>query len=226
MDWTNLVYLLAAILFILGLKGLTHPRTAVRGNLLGALGMLVAVVWTLIHFEVIGITAVLVGLVLGAAIGAVLAIKIEMTAMPQLVALFNGFGGLASVLVAGAAAVSAPDGASFDFSIALAASGVIGAVTFSGSLIAFGKLQELAIFKRSLGFSGQQAANTLLAVATLALGAWMIAGGSLWLFVPMVLLVIIAMPALLIPPPPSSEKRPSAELPLRVLLVTISVPLL
>ncbi|MBN1490382.1 MAG: NAD(P)(+) transhydrogenase (Re/Si-specific) subunit beta, partial [Phycisphaerae bacterium] len=102
---TNSAYLVASVLFIFGLKGLTHPRRAVRGNLLGALGMLVAIVVTLLDRQVIGLRAIAVALVIGSVIGVVLAIRIQMTAMPQLVALFNGFGGGASVLVAGAAFV-------------------------------------------------------------------------------------------------------------------------
>ena len=102
----NLAYLVAAILFIFGLKGLTHPRTAVRGNMLGALAMLVAIVATLANRDLLqhpmGYWLIGLGVIIGAVIGAVLAVKIQMTAMPQMVALFNGFGGGASVLVAGA----------------------------------------------------------------------------------------------------------------------------
>ena len=99
----NIGYLVASVLFILGLKGLTHPRTAVRGNLLGAVGMLLAVLLTLTNQRIISYEWIILGLVVGGAIGAALAIKIEMTSMPELVAVFNGFGGIASVLVAGAA---------------------------------------------------------------------------------------------------------------------------
>ncbi|UCE64329.1 MAG: NAD(P)(+) transhydrogenase (Re/Si-specific) subunit beta, partial [Nitrospirota bacterium] len=106
----NIGYLIASVLFIFGLKGLTHPRTAVRGNLLGASGMLLAVVLTLINQKILSYEMILVGLVIGGAIGAVLAIKIQMTEMPELVALFNGFGGAASVLVAGAALVESSAG--------------------------------------------------------------------------------------------------------------------
>ncbi len=98
----NLFYILAAILFILGIKGLTHPCTAVRGNMLGALGMLVAIVVTLIDKQMIGWWWIGLGLAIGTAIGAVLAVRIQMTAMPQLVALYNGFGGIAYDVVAGA----------------------------------------------------------------------------------------------------------------------------
>jgi len=99
----NIAYLVAASLFIFGLKGLSHPRTAVRGNRLGALGMLLAIVITLLDQSIVGYGIILAGIVVGGGIGAVLAVRIKMTDMPQLVALFNGFGGVASVLVAGAA---------------------------------------------------------------------------------------------------------------------------
>ncbi|MHC4108426.1 MAG: NAD(P)(+) transhydrogenase (Re/Si-specific) subunit beta, partial [Planctomycetota bacterium] len=101
-DLRNILYLLAAALFIFGIKGLAHPRTAVRGNLTGAVGMLLAVVVTLIDKQMVGWGWIIAGLVIGAGVGAVLAVKIQMTAMPQLVALYNGFGGIASVFVAGA----------------------------------------------------------------------------------------------------------------------------
>ena len=106
----NLAYLVASVLFIFGLKGLTHPRTAVRGNIMGALGMFIAVVVTLVDQRIISYELIIIGVIIGGLIGMVLAIKIEMTAMPQLVALFNGFGGGASVLVASAALIEALGG--------------------------------------------------------------------------------------------------------------------
>lgn len=169
----NVGYLLAAILFIFGLKGLTHPRTAVRGNLLGACGMLLAIVITLTDHRIVSFEIILAGIILGAAIGAVLALKIEMTAMPELVALFNGFGGIASVLVAGAALVESTLGggsALVQTTVATAASGLIGAVTFWGSLVAFGKLKGL-ISENAVLFSGQQVINAALALIALALSA-------------------------------------------------------
>lgn len=169
----NIGYLVSAALFIFGLKGLTHPRTAVRGNLLGACGMLLAVVITLLNQSIVSFEVILAGLVLGAAIGAVLAIKIEMTAMPELVALFNGFGGIASVLVAGAALIeSTLDGATplVQATVAVAASGLIGAVTFWGSLVAFGKLRGL-IGDAAVLFSGQQVINAILGILALVLSA-------------------------------------------------------
>ena len=164
----NLAYLVAGILFILGLKGLTHPRTAVRGNLLGAFGMLLAVVATLCDHQVLGYTTIALGIALGAIVGAVMAIKVQMTTMPQLVALFNGLGGGASVLVAFAALALGTE--SIIMSVAIVCSGLIGAVTFWGSLIAFGKLQELDFLRKPIRFSGQQWANLVLAAGTLLLG--------------------------------------------------------
>ena len=168
----NIGYLIASVLFIFGLKGLTHPRTAVRGNLLGATGMLLAVVLTLINQKIVSFEMILVGLVIGAAIGTVLAKKIQMTAMPELVALFNGFGGAASVLVAGAALIESTIGIDVpmtQLTIATAASGLIGAVTFWGSLVAFGKLRGL-VNENAVLFSGQQVINAFLAVHGLSLG--------------------------------------------------------
>ena len=169
-------YLLAAVLFIFGLKGLTHPRTAVRGNLLGACGMLLAIVITLTDQNIVGFEVILVGIIIGATIGAILAVKIEMTAMPELVALFNGFGGIASVLVAGAALIESTlhDGFPLvQISVATAASGLIGAVTFWGSLVAFGKLRGL-INENAVLFSGQQVINAVLAILAVALSAGVI----------------------------------------------------
>src|SRR5690606_35998947 len=97
--WVNFGYLVASILFIMGIKGMTHPRTAVRGNLLGALGMLIAVLVTVISTDTNWLLAI-AGIIVGTAIGAWFSQAVQMTQMPQLVALFNGFGGLASVLVA------------------------------------------------------------------------------------------------------------------------------
>jgi NAD(P) transhydrogenase subunit beta len=145
----DLAYLLASVLFIFGLKGLAHPRTAVRGNLTGALGMLIAVVVTLVAGGVLHWTWIIVGLIVGSVIGTVLALRVPMTGMPQMVGLLNGFGGAASFLVAGAELVIKFGGDSVNphgelqARIAIAASGLIGAVTLFGSLIAAGKLQEL-----------------------------------------------------------------------------------
>ena len=183
----NLAYLIASVLFIFGLKGLTHPRTAVRGNLFGSLGMLMAIVAVTISIsDKISPVLLIVGLVVGGAIGAIAAVKVQMTAMPQMVALFNGFGGIASVLVAGGAYVSlAPAFESpLQMSIATAASCLIGAVTFTGSLIAFAKLQGLKfISSGQILFNGQKAVNLLTAIVSVGLClALVLAPEATWLY--------------------------------------------
>jgi NAD(P) transhydrogenase subunit beta len=177
----NLAYLAAAVLFILGLKGLAHPRTAVRANLTGATGMLLAIVATLVDRSILGggsqaFVLIFAAILVGAAAGAILALKIQMTAMPQMVALLNGFGGGASVLVAGAALTDAGPDPSAQLLVATAASGIIGAVTFWGSLVAFDKLQELFLPGKPIHFAGQQPLNALLGVACVALSFWLVAG--------------------------------------------------
>ena len=177
----NIAYLVAASLFIFGLKGLSHPRTAVRGNRLGALGMLLAIVITLLDQSIVGYGIILAGIVVGGGIGAVLAVRIKMTDMPQLVALFNGFGGVASVLVAGAALleVAVLKGTlgsiaiNAQFSISTFASGLIGAITFWGSLVAFGKLQGLTN-DGSVRYPGDQIVKVVLVIAILIFGYMMV----------------------------------------------------
>jgi NAD(P) transhydrogenase subunit beta len=167
----NLAYLSASVLFVFCLKGLAHPRTAVRGNLLGAAGMLLAVAVTLLDRQIVGFEVILAGLLTGSIIGAAFAVKVPMTAMPQMVALFNGFGGGASVLVAGASfleAVSTGDPLSDRFLVAVGASGIIGSITFWGSLVAFGKLQGL-ISEQAMVFKGQHSINAAIGLVCLFL---------------------------------------------------------
>lgn len=189
--FVKLAYLLAAVLFIMGLKGLGHPRTAVRGNLLGAVGMLIAIVVTLLA-QGLSYTHILIGLVIGALIGGIAAIKVKMTSMPEMVALFNGFGGGASVLVAGAAflvAIRAGTTGNLQSTIATATSGLIGAVTFSGSLIAYLKLNET--IRGNVRFPGQQIINTLLILGSVAMTVWMLQGGGLLPYLVIVCLSLI-----------------------------------
>ncbi|MCZ6682319.1 MAG: NAD(P)(+) transhydrogenase (Re/Si-specific) subunit beta [Planctomycetota bacterium] len=189
----NSAYLVASILFIMGLKGLTHPRTAVRGNLYGALGMLLAIVVTLYVKEVVDPLFIWVGLAVGTAIGAFLAIKIEMTAMPQLVGLFNGFGGIASVLVAGAWLKGQTDVPEVQATVAAAASGLIGGVTFLGSLVAFGKLQGIKWVPSGNFLPAQKLINAGLFILAILLSVYMVRSGDLgnvsWLYL---LLAIVA----------------------------------
>ncbi len=173
----NASYLLAAILFILGLKGLSHPRKAVRGNMLGAIAILIAIVATLVDHNVIlkdTWEILLVGFAVGGLIGVILAIKVEMTSMPELVALFNGFGGLASVLVAGGAllkAVGDGQGGDLQITISTTASGLIGAITLLGSLVAFGKLYGFKFIPdKAVRYPGEQIVKLLLLIGSIVLG--------------------------------------------------------
>jgi NAD(P) transhydrogenase subunit beta len=141
----DLTYLLSAVLFIFGLKRMQSPVTARTGNVLASLGMLVAVVATLFLQEILSWPMIIAGVVLGGGIGVVLARTVEMTAMPELVAVFNGFGGLASALVSGAelsqhVAGTAPSSFGLVSGVTIALSILIGTVTFSGSIVANGKL--------------------------------------------------------------------------------------
>ncbi len=142
----NLAYVVAATLFIVGLKLLSHPSSARRGNLVSSLGMLVAVVVTLLDQQIISYTYIVVGVVLGGAIGAWKAKTVQMTAMPQMVSLFNGFGGAASLLLAWATLTAiAPQNmgvVSLFVFISLYFTILVGGVTFSGSIVAWGKLAE------------------------------------------------------------------------------------
>ena len=184
----NLAYLAASIFFIFGLIQLSHPRTAVRGNLYGAVGMLIAIVATLVDREILGAgatawTVVVAGLIVGSAAGAIMAVKVQMTAMPQMVALLNGFGGGASALVAGAALIDASD-TSLQLTTSTVASGLIGGVTFWGSLVAFDKLQEWLLPGRPIHFPGQLAANVLVGLVALGFGAVVVADPeAIWAFV-------------------------------------------
>ncbi len=170
----NFAYLIASVCFILTFKGLAHPRTAVRANKIGALGMLIAVVATLTASGIGDWRLITVGLVIGTVIGAILATKFQMTGMPQMVAALNGFGGGASVLVAGEA-LSANDQFSAQVLVATALSGLIGAVTFWGSFVAYAKLQEVLIPGKPVIFAGQKALNALLLLASLVAGGFLVA---------------------------------------------------
>ena len=148
-QWYQIGYLLSASFFIFGLKMLGHPRTAPRGNQLGALGMLTAVVTVLLETDLVNNPLLIVaGIVIGALIGAWLAVRVEMTGMPELVALFNGFGGAASALVALAEAYAAiesgniPEGLELHVAwVAIGLSALVGWMTLTGSLVAYAKLK-------------------------------------------------------------------------------------
>ncbi|MGE0610638.1 MAG: NAD(P)(+) transhydrogenase (Re/Si-specific) subunit beta, partial [Pirellulales bacterium] len=168
----NLAYLTASVLFILCFKGLAKPRTAVRGNILGAMGMLIAIIATLFNANIVSYGSIVAGMVVGGALGAWMARRVPMTGMPQMVGVLNGFGGGASVLVAGAELVDVLDRGftpSPEAALATAASGLIGAVTFWGSLVAADKLQEWLLPAKPVTFRGQQAFNAVLAAVCVVL---------------------------------------------------------
>jgi NAD(P) transhydrogenase subunit beta len=171
-------YLVAGVLFILGLRNLSNPRTAVRGNGLSAVGMLIAVIATLVSNEVVDYLTVFAGLVVGASVGGVLALRIQMTAMPQMVALLNGFGGAASALVAGGELLSVISGRA-DLGggivpVAVVLSILIGSVTLSGSLVAFAKLQEW-VGGAAVTYPLQKQSNALLGVGLLGTAGLLVA---------------------------------------------------
>ena len=174
----DLFYLLAAVLFILGLKGLSHPKSAVRGNLMASLGMLIAIVVTLLDKRIVSFEVIVAGLVGGALIGAVMAYRAPMTAMPQVVAILNGFGGGASALAVGAALEEALKGGfveevDIQFTVSAALSALIGGVAFTGSAVAFGKLQNL-IKERPVLLPGRHAINVVLVLICAVLSVWLV----------------------------------------------------
>ena len=136
----SLGYVLASGLFIFGLKKLGSPATARKGNMISAVGMLTAIVVALLDQGIVDFTWIAAGMVVGGAIGAIAARAIAMTSMPEMVALFNGLGGAASLLVGWAALT--PDAATFTL-VTIVLSILIGGVTLTGSLIAYGKLSEI-----------------------------------------------------------------------------------
>ncbi|MGE0624454.1 MAG: NAD(P)(+) transhydrogenase (Re/Si-specific) subunit beta [Pseudomonadales bacterium] len=163
----NAIYIVAAVLFIFGLKGLSSPATAVRGNLLSAVGMLLAVLVTLVSREIIEYQWIAAAAVLGAIVGAVAAQKVAMTSMPEMVALFNGSGGIASLFVGWAALYNTGNTTFTIFTILLSV--LIGGVTFSGSIVAWGKLAEV-MTSRAIVFGAQRIVNALILIALVVCG--------------------------------------------------------
>jgi len=167
----DLSYLISAICFIYGLKMLSHPKTARKGNIIASLGMLIAIIATVYLGTGLDIKMIAVAMIIGSIIGAFFAIKVEMTQMPQLVAIFNGFGGSASALVASSEFLKAfKSGALTELGflgISITLSVLVGTLTFTGSFIAFGKLQGF-ISSKPITFPGQQIFNGLLAIFMLS----------------------------------------------------------
>ncbi|MER3523204.1 MAG: NAD synthetase [Ignavibacteria bacterium] len=184
-----LLYLLASVFFILGLKLLSSPKTARRGNLYGAFGMLIAIVATLFNQRVIDFTFITIGLVIGSATGVWLALRVQMTAMPQMVGVLNGFGGSASALVAfaeylrlsGDAGLTVWKGGpvSLDVLITIVLSLLIGTVTFVGSMVASAKLHGVMRGAPIL-YPMQKQTNAAMLLAVLLMGGFFVADPSQW----------------------------------------------
>ncbi|HEY6031941.1 MAG TPA: NAD(P)(+) transhydrogenase (Re/Si-specific) subunit beta, partial [Gaiellaceae bacterium] len=158
---SNLLYLITIVTFILALRYLSNPAHARRGNQIGAVGMLLAIVVTWIKTGGTSWWALALGMLIGGGFGAVAARRVKMTAMPQMVALFNGVGGGAAALISLAELhrlLPEPGKPTLDITVAIALSGLIGAISFAGSMVAFGKLQEL-ISGRPITYPGQQFVN-------------------------------------------------------------------
>ncbi|MEO6445528.1 MAG: NAD(P)(+) transhydrogenase (Re/Si-specific) subunit beta [Gemmatimonadaceae bacterium] len=173
----RLLYLVAAVLFIKGLKELQSPATARKGNIISGIGMLVAIAVTLLGLEIISPAALLAGLLVGSALGWWMARTVKMTSMPQMVALLNGFGGAASLLVGGAEFLRSElrgEVITVDTGITIQLTLLIGAVTFSGSLIAWAKLQEV-LTGRPITFPAQKVFNASIFLAIVGLSVYQLA---------------------------------------------------
>src|SRR3954447_11271558 len=175
---SNLLYLVTIVTFILALRYLSNPAHARRGNQIGALGMTLAIVVTWINIGTTSWWAIALAMLIGGGFGAVAARRVKMTAMPQMVALFNGVGGGAAALIALAELhriLPGPGAPKVDISLAIVLSGLIGAISFAGSMVAFAKLQEL-IGGRPITYTGQQFVNGALFITALACGVALVAG--------------------------------------------------
>ena len=198
---TLAAYVVASVLFITGLLWLRSPETARAGNRLSALGMLIAVVFTVIGRDIVSYEWIIVGLILGALIGAIAARRVQLTAMPQMVAIFNGFGGAASAVVAGAQILSQNDSGDVDtvVSVTVALSVLIGSLTFTGSLIAFGKLQGIVATQPVL-IPLRHVVNVVLGLGALAMAAIIIVDPSIeWALIAMAAIALIVGILIVIP---------------------------
>jgi NAD(P) transhydrogenase subunit beta len=177
---TDFAYLATIVAFILALRFLSNPATARRGNQIGAVGMLIAIAVTFAQKSVVSYWEILVGMAIGGTFGAVAARRVKMTAMPQMVALFNGVGGGAAALISLAEFhLLAPDPGRLhgDVSVSIILSALIGSISFTGSLVAFAKLQEL-IQGRPIVYPGQQLVNGLLLAGVVTAGIAIVAGAE------------------------------------------------
>lgn len=188
--WVQLSYLVSAVLFILALKGLSSPKSARTGVLLGAVGALLAtVVLFFSGIKLLNLTLILITLAAGSVIGAVAARKVKMTAMPQLVALFNGVGGGAAALIAVVEYMAHAE-ADLLYLIFTVATVIIGAVAFSGSIVTYLKLQEL-MTSRPVVIPLGAPITILVALATLVGGVWLVVDPQDWLLIALLVLSLL-----------------------------------
>jgi H+-translocating NAD(P) transhydrogenase subunit beta len=176
----DLLYLVTIVTFIVALRFLSRPDKARLGNWIGAAGMLLAIAVTLAKSEVVSYLWIFVGMAIGGGFGAVAARRVKMTAMPQMVALFNGVGGGAAALISWAEfhnRAPEPGNLKLDISLAIMLSALIGSISFAGSLVAFAKLQEL-VRGRPITYPGQQLVNGLIFGIAVAAGITIAAGGE------------------------------------------------
>jgi proton-translocating NAD(P)+ transhydrogenase subunit beta len=197
----QVAYLVAAVLFIVGLKQLSSPKGARNGNLIAAVGMVIALVATipLLHFTAAGVIIIAIGILIGAAVGAIGARMVKMTAIPQMVALFNGVGGGAAALVAVAELLRFGTHPAFAEAFPSVFSIVIGSISFAGSMIAFAKLQEL-MTGTPITYPGQQIVNGLLAAAILGFVVAVLAVASIpFSFISLMVLALVLGIAFVLP---------------------------
>jgi NAD(P) transhydrogenase subunit beta len=199
--WISLAYLLAAVLFILGLRQLSGPKTAARGNQTAAVGMVIALLATipLLKFTTAGVIIVVLGILIGAPVGAVSARVVHMTAMPQMVAAFNGVGGGAAALVSISELLHRGLHPGVPITFPSVFSLVVGGISFAGSAVAFAKLQGL-LTGTPITYRGQQVVNAILAAAILVLAIRTIAIASEPIvFVPLLALALVLGVAFVLP---------------------------
>ncbi len=204
-DLSAFIYLIASVCFILALRGLSHPKTSRQGNIFGMVGMGLAVLATVAAPDVVSYVPILIAILIGGAVGTAIALRIQMTALPQLVAAFHSLVGLAAVFVAAAAfyqpqayGIGVPGDIKAASLVEMALGAGIGAITFTGSVVAFGKLQGLVTGK-PLIFPGQHLLNLAIGVLIIALIVWFTIAQPTWSFWAIVVLSLAIGLLLILP---------------------------
>jgi len=204
-DWSAFIYLIASVCFILALRGLSHPKTSRQGNIFGMVGMGLAVLATVAAPDVVSYVPILIAILIGGAVGTAIALRIQMTALPQLVAAFHSLVGLAAVFVAAAAfyqpqayGIGVPGDIKAASLVEMSIGAGIGAITFTGSVVAFGKLQGLVTGK-PLVFPGQHLLNLAIGILIVLLIVWFTVAQPAWAFWAIVVLSLAIGLLLILP---------------------------